>query len=424
MAKSKLLQIWILKSEELDDEMRLKTKNSDIVIKKEGKVCNGSEMSTKIQSPDSKDTDIRNTAKTNICKTCNFTTEYPRSLINHKLKECANYKCNQCIDPKAFTKSELKKHKVKAHKFSPEPWLTDVCHLCPVGLDPTHTLRLHSVKGFSKVNDIFLCDTCKQVFEKKSNIRIHLKISFGCFRMRCPNCDFKTYIEKSFCRHKCEVEKDGDSNQIKCEECDYKDKSAAKVIEHTGVAHDGIVQKCECCLFTSPFRSELLKHSRVTHNVSSHLVCKSCPYVGKSKFETKNHREKVHAICKIDKDGTVGCLSCDFKSDDKSRNGKTSVKRHYMTIHKKIKQTCNVCDLTFSNKSSLTLHKTRKHEPVLNNFKCTYCDFKTNLKWIMSRHIGSIHEGRRIKCPHCHFEGYEKRHTETHIKMYHLQQLK
>ena len=86
--------------------------------------------------------------------------------------------------------------------------------------------------------------------------------------------------------------------------------------------------------------------------------------------------EKVHAIYKTKKYSTVGCLLCNFKAEDKSRYGKSSLQRHYMIIHKRIKQTCNACDLGFSNKFSLTLHKTRKHEPVVKNFKCNYCDYK------------------------------------------------
>ena len=76
----------------------------------------------------------------------------------------------------------------------------------------------------------------------------------------------------------------------------------------------------------------------------------------------------------------------------------------------------------FSNKSSLSLHKSRKHEPVVKDLKCTYCDYRTCLKWILNRHIGRIHEGHRIKCPHCHYKGYEKRNVQNHIKMYHMHQ--
>ena len=373
MAKSKLFQIWISKSEELDNELRLKTQNSDIV--------------------------------------------------KNKGRE-AKHKCTQCPDSHAFTKEDLKKHKISEHGFSPEPWLSDTCHICPAGVDSiSHTLKMHSIKGFSKVQNKFECETCKKLFERKTDMRTHLKVSFNCFRMKCPNCNFKTYIEKSFCRHKCEAK--SDAKLIECEECDFKDKSGVKVSEHMGAAHDGVVLKCEFCLFAAQFKSELVKHSRVTHNVKNHLVCDSCPFVAKSKLEKKNHQEKVHAFYKIEKDGTVGCLSCDFKSLDKSRNlrnGKAAVKRHYMVIHKKVKQTCNACNLSFSNKSSLNLHKTRKHEVVVKNLKCNYCDYKTSLKWILNRHVGSMHEGRRIKCPHCHFKGYEKRHTQNHIKMYHLNQ--
>ena len=446
MAMSKLLQIWISNSEQLDDEMRL-NKNSDNVKKKMEDIINKkNKMGEIVKKKKMVEEEIinkkekvredvfnleetasnlpvienENLEKRYTCQICKFTTKYPGSLKHHKLKGCKKHNCNQCTNSKAFTKEELKKHKIKEHKFSPAPWLSDLCHICP---DSSHTLRMHSSKGFSKEHDRFVCDTCKKLFQNKNDVNTHLKTSFNCFRMKCPKCDFKTYIVKSFCRHKCEPKKSGD--QIACEECDFKDKSAAKVIERTGVAHDGIVKKCDFCLFTSPFSSDLTKHSRETHNVNHHLMCNDCPFVGKNKFEIKNHKEQVHAIYKIDKDGTVGCLFCDFKSGDKSRklrNGKATVKRHYMTFHKKIKQTCDICELRFSNKSSLSLHKTRKHEPVVKDLKCTYCDYRTGLKWILNRHIGRIHEGHRIKCPHCHYKGYEKRNVQNHIKMYHMHQ--
>ena len=47
MAKSKLLQIWISKSEELDDEMRLKkSQNSDIANKEKKEIANKEKKET------------------------------------------------------------------------------------------------------------------------------------------------------------------------------------------------------------------------------------------------------------------------------------------------------------------------------------------------------------------------------------------
>ena len=183
-----------------------------------------------------------------------------------------------------------------------------------------------------------------------------------------------------------------------------------------------MILKCEFCTFTSLFKDDLDKHSRITHNVIHHLKCELCPFVGKNKIEIVNHKDKMHETYKIESDGTAICLFCNFKSKDKTRNGKTAVKRHYMTIHEQIKHTCNICNLEFARSSSLRLHMTRKHGSVVKNFNCTHCDYKANLKWLLKRHIESKHEGRRYKCPHCHYQGYDKRYTENHIKMYHQSQ--
>ena len=122
MAKSKLIEIWILKSEELDDEMRLKkSQNLDIIVNnKEREVLNWEETSSKNGDPH---IDKENHEEENICNTCNFTTKYPKSLRHHKRKGCKKYKCNQCTDPKAFTKEELKKHKISTFSLNPEMFL-------------------------------------------------------------------------------------------------------------------------------------------------------------------------------------------------------------------------------------------------------------------------------------------------------------
>ena len=414
MAKFRLFNIWTMKSEEVGGQHVLNDRNSGEV-----KNENGGEFSKR----ESAWTNKSSATKRLSCDVCNFTTSHRGNLNKHKQRGCCKkYKCNMCENTKAFTKEDLKKHRMSVHDISPEASLSDSCHLCPIGAGPSHSLQKHSKKGFSKIQESFICDTCKTPFESHNDMRNHLRTSFDCFRMSCPNCDFKTFIRRSLCRHKCVSGKAELQYLKKCDECDFKDNSAARISEHIGAAHEGVILKCEFCTFTSLFKDDLDKHSRITHNVIHHLKCELCPFVGKNKIEIVNHKDKMHETYKIESDGTAICLFCNFKSKDKTRNGKTAVKRHYMTIHEQIKHTCNICNLEFARSSSLRLHMTRKHGSVVKNFNCTHCDYKANLKWLLKRHIESKHEGRRYKCPHCHYQGYDKRYTENHIKMYHQSQ--
>ena len=58
---------------------------------------------------------------------------------------------------------------------------------------------------------------------------------------------------------------------------------------------------------------------------------------------------------------------------------------------RKLSIKCPICDNNFSEKGSLTRHIGSVHEGK-KPFKCSICDYKFKTKWNLSKHIASVHE--------------------------------
>ena len=109
-------------------------------------------------------------------------------------------------------------------------------------------------------------------------------------------------------------------------------------------------------------------------------------------------------------------------SKDKSRNGKTSVRRHVLGVHKKEKHECEICHDNFARKTVLELHKARKHggsSSRFDSFSCSYCDYKATMKWLLNRHVGAMHENKRVACPLCPYTGHDRKAAQVHVKRNH-----
>ena len=130
----------------------------------------------------------------------------------------------------------------------------------------------------------------------------------------------------------------------------------------------------------------------------------TCDICSKSFYSVKRHKIAVH-----DKLRPYSCKYC-----DKSFNDTSALGRHH-AIHlakgeKKFK--CNICDLNFSTKFYLKVHK-RSHDNKY--FECHLCGSTFKGKYPFNEHVKS-HQ-REIKCSQC-----EKVFNKTHDlnKHFHL----
>ena len=67
--------------------------------------------------------------------------------------------------------------------------------------------------------------------------------------------------------------------------------------------------------------------------------------------------------------GLFACLQCDYTS-----NNKTNVIRHMQSVHEGVQFDCDMCEYKATHLSSLWRHKKREHEGKKYDCKC--CDFQ------------------------------------------------
>ena len=70
---------------------------------------------------------------------------------------------------------------------------------------------------------------------------------------------------------------------------------------------------------------------------------------------------------------------------------------------------CDLCDFEAFAKNELISHKANEHK----RFACMECDYKTNLKGVLTRH-NALHKGKLLKCEECNFTTSFKRYLRNH----------
>jgi hypothetical protein len=118
--------------------------------------------------------------------------------------------------------------------------------------------------------------------------------------------------------------------------------------------------------------------------------CSICIKIFPTKSKLKRHYDSVHKKIKHK------CELCDAYL-----NTKDSLKNHISTVHEKknIKK-CDMCDKTYINKTSLQLHIESFHKKI-TNAECRICNKIFITKYILQTHINKIHNKIKVKCTLC-----------------------
>ena len=106
------------------------------------------------------------------------------------------------------------------------------------------------------------------------------------------------------------------------------------------------------------------------------MQCNQCKALLESKDAFKDHLKRKHKTeecVTLENSENFNCTQCNFTS-----NIRSEVKRHINIVHKGIRMDkCSFCDFTSYNKTSLKVHFKAKHEEC--KFLCNMCNFQTSL---------------------------------------------
>lgn len=305
-------------------------------------------------------------------------------------------------------------------------------------------LKIWKSKKLINSKNIFNCSMCHEKFDKKSKLVQHRYICHG-LGIRCKFCS-KTFTNISALVTHLSMKH---SNQgYPCHECDFKTIKASKFKNHIIEEHkislkttlqknegNGILTKkksknkkglmnikkdffCELCETRFTLKNQLLRHKNEKHGIN--IKCDMCSQVFSSMVSLRSHKFTKHTgkdkICEVC--GYSTKKTYDFKRHQVKHNNEYTItclicnKGFYSLYefneHKNVHTAerpyqCEVCGVDYSRRSSLILHRNRKHPEIYDSSKrCKICNQVCLTKETMEAHIKIHVEGRkRFYCDIC-----------------------
>ncbi len=272
----------------------------------------------------------------------------------------------------------------------------------------THGIYKDKLKSTVMAKNImgeFPCSVCNRVFEKKTNMRSHMKRVHQRQPMgrSCPVCkqtldcvDDKTYI-----RHveKCK------NIRTHCPNCPYSSVVSANMRRHMKI-HRGEGYSCEVCGKMFPTRQRCDVHSLTHTKNRPRINCEHCDNDFCSLDAMKKHVARKHT----ESTESYPCPTCGFVAQIKS-----DLTKHEKMVHNK-RYRCPSCPFQTNSQSSYHLHQ-ENHGPN-RMYACSYagCYYRGSSKKQLADHCAQVHLSQpRFQCPMCNKLLKKKTHLLRHL---------
>ena len=220
----------------------------------------------------------------------------------------------------------------------------------------------------------------------------------------CPMC-FRYFHNWQDCdRHMKKFHEKGESARFKCLSCSKTFMCGTSLDYHIKTVHSKSSVICPHCQKIFSHELVLKRHKKSVHmrkelGGEPKIVCETCGVSFSRKDSLSKHTETVHGLYRLAFDdakmmlaneGGFKCRVCgeEFSGDDASRN----LNSHLVTkCQRKTRAQCGQCSASFTHQWDLNKHIKIKHKLGTESFSCTHCDFKTDYKNSMSRHMKRKH---------------------------------
>ena len=140
----------------------------------------------------------------------------------------------------------------------------------------------------------------------------------------------------------------------KCQHCDKTFTQIASVVGHVRSVHEGKrPHQCKHCGDNFKRRAHLDGHVIAVHSEERPHDCSIC----NKKFSTTTTLRShilTHSLSRVK---SHVCEDCGVKFLQKE-----SLVQHTQAVHEGVRYPCEICDKTFTTKSSVNKHKHRKHK--------------------------------------------------------------
>ena len=329
------------------------------------------------------------------CQPCSRSTpqEDPSNSDSMGKNELVLAWCVSCCNKVGLTSRNHQK--IKKHFAKSNPGKT-LKYQCP----PCVSVNSEVVRksGYSKSGQLF-CWSCKDSFESKTELEIHLDVRPCHF---CQLCSEGFYTKQDFEDHgpKCET-------WLSLPKCHLCPEHAANMDVHISNHHGNRegVPFCEYCDYQANTSEQITGHQKRCHsNCLKEQNEKSKDTA--SKWKTEKHL----------------CSEC-----GKVCIGKTSLTIH-MYEHTGLKPyACTFCNENFSNPTELKCHKRRFHHKELNAIDPTlvHCPKCPEMVKNLEQHEKKNHKSEKkypYPCPFCSYGTSNNQDYTVHLRKYHKDQ--
>jgi len=164
-----------------------------------------------------------------------------------------------------------------------------------------HVDTFHNEEKREKM--VVVCPDCGKLFNKRSNMKIHIECVHTKYEPGEFNCLFCSKEMKNPHALKSHIKEvhtliDNSKEQVvhKCDECEKGFKKKKDLRGHKHVAHIIDVKMCEFCFNEYRNKTALRQHLRLVHGPEQNVSCEICFKAFKNMTRLKHHHNDVHNI--------------------------------------------------------------------------------------------------------------------------------
>ena len=342
------------------------------------------------------------------CKHCDMKSNNKSIIAQHErgVHDGIKYKCNICEYSTAQS-FHLMRHKQLEHEGNSAHDLKEVshnglgkiCRICDAKEKMPNTRQHYRKYHLVSSLDRYPCTVCWEWFNTEIDMMDHM-----IYHRENPK-----QLYCNICPHRCSAKF---SNKI-YRSMQTKDGTRIPVGQQSMREHlkeHDVVPQCDLCGKSLKHRQALKSHIEYVHMKDKHHTCNQCGRM----FQLENRmREHIITYHTVQTNLNFNCQKC-----DKIYETKHQLKNH-QSFHRPKSYTCEVCALTFRDKTMLKRHLMALHTKE-KPFICTFegCDKRFSRKLYLTRH-DLIHTGQKpYNCDQCgarfNKQAHKRRHTLLH----------
>ncbi|XP_055550581.1 zinc finger protein 83-like [Wyeomyia smithii] len=197
-------------------------------------------------------------------------------------------------------------------------------------------------------------------------------------------------------------EEHDDKGYLKCHMCDKKCYIRSMLLIHKDFHLNQDKFRCEIC---GNVYQNLEKHKETAHAAHGEALfcCEHCGKALTNEKSLKSHVERKHAV----KDTICDICQKPFH--------KSMLESHKRVVHEMASYMCTKCPRMFRSMFSLNRHLDEHENKVRERVKCSLCGMTFKHKYILRKHIGSVHTTEApVSCDVCGKQFKSKHHLWSH----------